>query len=61
LTPRELDVLQLMTEGLTYAKIAQRLFVSVNTVRSHVKAIYGKLDVNNRTKAIESARRLEIL
>jgi ATP/maltotriose-dependent transcriptional regulator MalT len=61
LTARELDVLQLMTEGLTYAGIAQRLFVSVNTVRSHVKAIYGKLSVNNRTKAIETARQLQLL
>jgi LuxR family maltose regulon positive regulatory protein len=61
LTARELDVLQLMTEGLTYAGIAQRLFVSVNTVRSHIKAIYGKLNVNNRTKAIETARRLQLL
>ncbi len=61
LTDRELDVLRLMAEGLKYAEIAEGLFVSLNTVRSHVKAIYGKLDVNNRTQAIERARQLQIL
>lgn len=61
LTDREMDVLHLMAEGLKYEEIAARLFVSLNTVRSHVKAIYGKLDVNNRTKAIEAARQLQIL
>jgi LuxR family maltose regulon positive regulatory protein len=61
LTERELDVLRLMAEGLKYKEIAARLFVSLNTVRFHVKAIYGKLDVNNRTQAIEAARQLCIL
>jgi LuxR family maltose regulon positive regulatory protein len=61
LTSRELEVLGLMARGLKYKEIAARLFVSLNTVRSHVKAIYGKLDVNNRTKAIEMARHLGIL
>ena len=61
LTDRELDVLHLMTEGLKYKEIAERLFISQNTVRFHVKAIYGKLCVNNRTQAIERARQLQIL
>jgi LuxR family maltose regulon positive regulatory protein len=61
LTDRELDVLRLMAEGLKYKEIAARLFISLNTVRFHVKAIYGKLSVNNRTQAIEMARQLQIL
>jgi len=61
LTDRELDVLRLMAQGLTYKEIAARLFISLNTVRFHVKAIYGKLNVNNRTQAIEAARQLQIL
>jgi LuxR family maltose regulon positive regulatory protein len=56
LTERELDVLRLMAEGLKYAEIAEQLVVSINTVRSHVKAIYSKLGVNNRTKAIAIAQ-----
>jgi len=61
LTSRELDVLSLMAEGLKYKEIAERLFISLNTVRSHVKAIYGKLHVNNRTQAVELARQLRIM
>ena len=61
LTGRELDVLRLMAEGLKYKEIAKRLFISLNTVRFHVKAIYGKFAVNNRTQAVERGRRLRIL
>ena len=61
LTSRELEVLHLMAEGLKYEEIGDRLYISLNTVRYHVKAIYGKLNVNNRTKAIEKAHQFGIL
>jgi LuxR family maltose regulon positive regulatory protein len=61
LTDRELDVLRLMAQGLKYREIAARLFISLNTVRFHVKAIYGKLNANNRTQALKAARQLRLL
>jgi len=61
LTDRELEVLRLMAGGMKYKEIASELIVSLNTVRFHVKAIYGKLNINNRTQAIERARQLQIL
>ncbi len=61
LTEREVEVLRAIAEGLKYEEIAARLYISLNTVRFYVKAIYGKLGVNNRTRAIDEARRLGIL
>jgi len=61
LTDRELEVLRLIADGLTYGQVADTLIVSVNTVRFHVKSIYGKLGVDNRTTAIEQARSLHLL
>jgi LuxR family transcriptional regulator, maltose regulon positive regulatory protein len=61
LSDREMDVLRLMAQGLKYKEIAAQLFISLNTVRYHVKAIYEKLAVNNRTQAIQKAQQLEIL
>lgn len=61
LTDRELDVLRLMAEGLKYKEIAERLFISLNTVRYHVKAVYSKLNVSSRIQAIELARHLRIM
>jgi len=58
LSERELEVLRLLAQGLKYAEIAERLVVSMNTVRFHVKSIYGKLSVDKHVKAVERAREL---
>jgi ATP/maltotriose-dependent transcriptional regulator MalT len=56
LTARELQVLALLAQGLSYREIAQRLLVAVGTVQAHCGGIYGKLGVNNRTQALLRAR-----
>jgi LuxR family transcriptional regulator, maltose regulon positive regulatory protein len=61
LTERELEVLRLMTEGLTYAQMAGRLVVSVNTVRYHVKGVYGKLGVEKQVQAVERGREFGLI
>jgi LuxR family maltose regulon positive regulatory protein len=61
LSQRELEVLQLIAEGLTNQEIASRLFLSQNTVKVHTRNIYGKLGVNNRTQAAARAKDLKIL
>ena len=61
LSERELDVLRLLAEDLKYKQIAEQLVISVNTVRHHTKNIYGKLDVNNRTLAVQKAKEYNLL
>jgi DNA-binding CsgD family transcriptional regulator len=61
LSARELEVLHLLAEGLTNREIAQRLYLSPNTVRVHTFHIYDKLGVNNRTQAVARARVLALL
>lgn len=61
LSPREIEVLRLLTTHLSHAEMAEELVVSVNTVRSHVKNVYGKLDVHSRMEAVERARELGLL
>ncbi len=57
LTPREREVLQLLTEGLDGAAIAERLFLSQATVRNHVQHILAKLGVHSRVEAVAFALR----
>ena len=61
LSERELEVLQLISEGLSNQEISSRLYLSLNTVKAHARNIYGKLGVNNRTQAGARARALGIL
>jgi len=61
ITPRELEVLELMAQGLQNAEIARRLYLTVNTLKAHTNSIYGKLDVHSRMQAVNRARELGIL
>lgn len=61
ISKREWEVLNLMSEGLSNQEIADRLFVSLNTVKTHSSRLFEKLDVKRRTAAIEKAKRLGIV
>lgn len=61
LSPRERDVLRELARGATYADIALGLFVSENTVKTHVSSLYSKLGASRRSEALSVARRLELL
>ncbi len=61
LSAREIEVLQNLAVGHSNQEIADRLFVSINTVKTHTNNIYSKLNVKRRTQAIEAARNLKII
>jgi LuxR family maltose regulon positive regulatory protein len=61
LSQRELEVLQLIAEGLSNRELASRLSLSLNTVKAHTRNLYSKLDVNSRTQAVAKATALGIL
>ena len=52
LTQREEEVLELLTQGITYKGVANKLFISETTVKTHVNNIFQKLQVNDRTQAV---------
>ena len=61
LSARELEVLQLLAAGQSNQEIAQALFIAPGTVKQHLKAIFGKLQVHNRTEAARRAQELGLL
>jgi len=61
ITPAERRVLDLLPTQLTAEQLAARLFVSTNTVKTHMRSLYLKLDVTTRTAAVERARELGLL
>jgi NarL family two-component system response regulator LiaR len=56
ITPRELDILEALAAGLSNREIAERLFVSENTVKTHTGRIYDKLQARRRTQAVQRAK-----
>lgn len=61
ISKRELEVLQLMAEGLSNREIADRLFVSLNTIKTHSSNVYEKLEAKRRTQAVETAKKHGII
>jgi len=61
LSDREMEVLNFMAKGLSTRQIADSLFISENTVKTHIRHIMEKLDANNRAQAVEKARELGII
>ena len=56
LTPRELEILLLLADGNSYAQITEQLVITENTLKTHIKRIYRKLNVHNRTQAVLAAQ-----
>ena len=61
ISKRELEVLELMASGMSNNEIAEQLFVSLNTIKTHGARLFEKLEVNRRTKAIEKGKRLRLI
>jgi len=61
LSARELDVLMAMSDGLSNPEISQRLHISINTVKTHLKKIYEKIQVKNRTQALVKAQTMGLV
>jgi len=61
LSPRELEVLELIARGLSYQEIADQLSVSLSTIKTHASNIFSKMDVQRRTQAVMLAQKTGIL
>lgn len=61
ITDRELEVMELLAEGYSNQQIADRLYISIHTVKSHVSNLLSKLGVNRRTQAINKAKSLRLI
>jgi DNA-binding CsgD family transcriptional regulator len=61
LTPRELEILQLIAEGLSTREIAGRLYVSENTVKTHSANLFAKLNARRRTQAVQIAKEAGVI
>ena len=61
ITPRELEILEHIAGGMSTREIAAALFVSENTVKTHASRLFGKLDVNRRTQAVDVGKRLGLI
>ena len=61
ISKRELEVLEQMALGLSNQEIAEKLFVSLNTIKTHSSNLFEKLEVKRRTQAIETAKKMQLI
>ncbi|MDX1672412.1 MAG: response regulator transcription factor [Balneolaceae bacterium] len=61
ITDRELEVLKLIAAGYSNQQIADQLYISIHTVKSHVSSLLDKMNVNRRTQAIRKAQKLQLI
>ncbi|MEQ1691345.1 MAG: response regulator transcription factor [Gemmatimonas sp.] len=61
ITPRELEILELIAEGLSNKEIAARVFVSENTVKTHSSRVFDKLGARRRTQAVQMGKELHLI
>lgn len=61
LSKREIEVLEFMAQGLSNQEIADKMFVSLNTIKTHTSNLFSKLDVKRRTAAVEEGRKLGLV
>lgn len=61
ISSRELEVLQLIAKGMSNQEIADSLYLSLSTIKTHVANLYFKLDVTRRTQAVEKAKKLSLI
>jgi NarL family two-component system response regulator LiaR len=61
ISKRELEVLELMAAGLSNQEIAGKLFVSLNTIKTHSRNLFEKMEVSRRTQAIDKAKKLGLI
>ena len=61
ITPRELEILELIAQGLSNKEIADRVFVSENTVKTHSSRVFDKLGAKRRTQAVQMGKELRLI
>lgn len=61
ISKREYEVLELMAKGLSNQEIADKLFVSLNTIKTHSSNLFLKLEVSRRTQAVQKAKELQLI
>lgn len=61
ISSREYEVLELLAQGYSNQEIAEKLFVSLNTIKTHIANIFLKLDVKRRTQAVQRAKELSLI
>ncbi|MCB0696885.1 MAG: winged helix-turn-helix transcriptional regulator [Chitinophagaceae bacterium] len=61
ISPREYEVLELMSGGMSNQEIADKLFISLSTVKTHTANLYLKLDVRRRTQAVQKAKEMQLI